>query len=91
MWHRDPVVRQADGSDCGAAALATIALHYRRPIGLQRLRDLAGTDCGGTSLLSLLHAAEKLSFGTGNNAPFPSALLVFRNAGGRYETRHQTA
>src|SRR5262245_18124734 len=62
MWRPYALVRQADGSDCGAAALATLALHYRRPIGLQRLSDLAGTDSGGTSLLRLLHAAEKLGF-----------------------------
>jgi phage N-6-adenine-methyltransferase len=28
----------------------------------------------------------RLNFGAGNNAPFPSALLVFRNAKSRYET-----
>lgn len=55
-------VRQTDQSDCGAAALATIALHYRRPIGLQRLRDLAGTDRIGTNLLGLVHASETLGF-----------------------------
>ena len=55
-------VRQSDQSDCGAAALATIALHYRRPIGLQRLRELAGTDRVGTNLTGLLHAAEALGF-----------------------------
>jgi ATP-binding cassette subfamily B protein len=55
-------VRQADRSDCGAAALATIALHHRVPIGLQRLRDLTGTDRAGTDLLGLLHAAEGLGF-----------------------------
>src|SRR5262249_43829599 len=55
-------VRQDDQSDCGAAALATIALHYRKPIGLQQLRDLAGTDRVGTNLLGLLEAAENLGF-----------------------------
>jgi HlyB family type I secretion system ABC transporter len=55
-------VRQTGPSDCGAAALATIALHYRRPIGLQQLRDLAGTDRIGTNLKGLLQAAEVLGF-----------------------------
>src|SRR2546427_3446810 len=55
-------VRQTDQSDCGAAALATVALHYRRPIGLEQLRELAGTDRAGTNLLGLLRAAEKLGF-----------------------------
>jgi hypothetical protein len=43
-------IRQNDQSDCGAAALATTALHYRRPIGLQQMRDLAGTDRKSASL-----------------------------------------
>ena len=55
-------VRQNDMSDCGAAALATVALHHRRPIGLEQMRDLAGTDRIGTNLLGLLNAAEKLGF-----------------------------
>src|SRR5262249_25021633 len=54
--------RQTGQSDCGAAALATIAMHYRRPIGLQHVRDLAGTDRNGTNLLGLVQAAEKLGF-----------------------------
>jgi len=54
VLHRYVIVRQEDGSDCGAAALATIALHYRRPIRLFELRDLVGTDRGGTSLLAMM-------------------------------------
>src|SRR5262245_34608510 len=55
-------VRQTDQSDCGAAALATVALHYRRPLGVPRLRDHAGTDRVGTNLLGLVQAAERLGF-----------------------------
>ncbi|MBI2920610.1 MAG: peptidase domain-containing ABC transporter [Planctomycetes bacterium] len=55
-------VRQHDQSDCGAAALATVALHHRLPIGLQKMRSLAGTDRVGTNLLGLLKAAERLGF-----------------------------
>jgi ATP-binding cassette subfamily B protein len=62
MFHRYACVRQEDQSDCGAAALATIALHYRRPIGVQQLREMAGTDRIGTNLLGLVKAAEKLGF-----------------------------
>jgi ATP-binding cassette subfamily B protein len=62
MLRRYPCVRQSDQSDCGAAALATVALHYRRPIGVHQLRDLTGTDRVGTNLLGLLQAAEKLGF-----------------------------
>jgi tRNA A-37 threonylcarbamoyl transferase component Bud32 len=62
MLGRYACVRQNDQSDCGAAALATIALHYRRPLGLQQARDVAGTGRAGTSLPGLLEAAEKLGF-----------------------------
>jgi ATP-binding cassette subfamily B protein len=62
MFRRYALVRQTDQSDCGAAALATVALHYRRPLGLQQMRDLAGTDRVGTNLLGLIDAAEKLGF-----------------------------
>jgi ATP-binding cassette subfamily B protein len=55
-------VRQNDQSDCGAAALATVALHYKLPISVQRLRDLCGTDRVGTNLLGLVEAARKLGF-----------------------------
>ena len=62
MFRRYACVRQTDGSDCGAAALATVALHHRRPVGLEQLRDLTGTDRQGTNLLGLLRAAERLGF-----------------------------
>src|SRR6516162_8169827 len=62
MFRRYACVRQRDQSDCGAAALATLAVHHRRPIGLEAMRDLAGTDRIGTNLLGLLQAAEKLGF-----------------------------
>jgi ABC-type bacteriocin transporter len=62
MFRRHACVRQRDMVDCGPAALATVALHYRRPIGLEQMRDLAGTDRIGSNLLGLLKAAEKLGF-----------------------------
>jgi ATP-binding cassette subfamily B protein len=48
--------------DCGAAALATVALHYQRPIGLEQMRELTGTDRAGTNLFGLVQAAEHLGF-----------------------------
>ncbi len=62
MLRRYAFVRQDDQSACGAAALATIALHYRRPLGLQQRHRLAGIDRVGTNLLDLLQAAEALGF-----------------------------
>ena len=62
MWRRYKLVRQNDQADCGAAALATLARHHRRPIGLEHLRDLSHTDRNGASLLGLRRAAELLGF-----------------------------
>lgn len=55
-------VRQSDQSDCGAAALACVAMHYGLPIRLQQMRDLTGTDKIGTNLWELAQAAERLGF-----------------------------
>src|SRR5919106_4314919 len=62
MLRRYACVRQRGQSDCGAAALATIAFHHGKSIGLQRWCDLTGTDRTGTNLLKLLQAAETLGF-----------------------------
>jgi len=62
MMSRYAFVRQDDQSDCGAAALATVALHHRLHAGLQRVRDLAGTDRVGTNLQGMVRAAEQLGF-----------------------------
>ena len=79
MFRRYACVRQADQSDCGAAALATICQHYRRPLGLQQMRELAGTDRVGTNLLGMVQAAEKLGFSAravkGTNEALPAAPL----------------
>ncbi|MFO0888239.1 MAG: peptidase domain-containing ABC transporter [Isosphaeraceae bacterium] len=77
MLRRYAYVRQDDQSDCGAAALATIALHHRVPIGLQQMRDLAGTDRVGTNLLGLVRAAERLGFSArGVKGPFEALTQV---------------
>ncbi len=77
MFQRYTCVRQHDQTDCGAAALATVSLHHRRPIGLQQMRDLAGTDKIGTNLLGLVDAAEKLGFAaTGVKGSFESLTKI---------------
>jgi ATP-binding cassette subfamily B protein len=53
-------VRQADQSDCGPAALATIALHHGVRISREKLRDVTGTDRIGTNMAGLLRGAERL-------------------------------
>ncbi len=55
-------VIQNDQSDCGAAVLATVALHHGLSIGLEKARELTGTDRVGTNLLAVLQAAERVGF-----------------------------
>jgi ATP-binding cassette subfamily B protein len=55
-------VRQDDQSDCGVAALATVAQHYGMNLSVQKLRAAAGTDRRGTNLLGLVKAAEQIGF-----------------------------
>ena len=77
MLRRYACVRQNDQSDCGAAALATVALHHGRPAGLEQLRDLAGTDRVGTNLLGLVRAAEQLGFtAKGVKGPYEALARV---------------
>jgi len=60
MQRRYACIRQTDQSDCGAAALAAVALHSHRPICLQQLHERAGMDRRCTTLLGLAQAAETL-------------------------------
>lgn len=57
-------VRQHDSTDCAAAALAMVCLHYKKEITITRLRDMMGTDLKGTNLIGLQKAAEELGFNT---------------------------
>lgn len=77
MFRKFHCVRQNDGSDCGAAALATIARHYGATYGLETLRDLAGTDKVGTNLLGLVQAAERMGFAAkAVNGPYEALAHV---------------
>jgi ATP-binding cassette subfamily B protein len=77
MFRKYTCVRQHDLVDCGAAALATVALHHRRPIGLEQMRDLTGTDRAGANLLGLLQAAERLGFSArGVQGPYEALARV---------------
>jgi ABC-type bacteriocin transporter len=55
-------VKQRDITDCGAACLASIAMHYNLQIPVSRIRQFAGTDKRGTNVLGLIEAAERLGF-----------------------------
>lgn len=55
-------VLQHDQADCGPAALATVAKHFRLTIGIASIRNKVGTDRVGTNLLGLLKGAEAIGF-----------------------------
>lgn len=50
--------------DCGPTCLRMIAKHYGRNYSLQRLREIAGINRVGVSLLGISEAAEKIGFRT---------------------------
>lgn len=53
-------VKQHDATDCAAACLAMICLHYKKETTITNLRDKMGTDLKGTNLLGLSKCAEQL-------------------------------
>lgn len=84
------LVNQRDMTDCGAACLVSIAAYYNLKIPVSRVRQFAGTDRQGTTVLGLVEAAEKLNFqvktgkgniGTLSKIPLP-AIVHFKLADG---------
>ena len=55
-------VEQHCEEDCGAACIATVALHHGKRLPLSRIRELVGTGAGGTSLLGLRRGADAIGF-----------------------------
>lgn len=55
-------VQQHDATDCAAACMAMICLHYKKETTITKLRDIMGTDLKGTNLIGLSKAAETLGF-----------------------------
>jgi ATP-binding cassette, subfamily C, bacteriocin exporter len=55
-------VKQFDGTDCAAACLAMVCLHYKKETVITKLRDIMGTDLKGTNLIGLSNAADELGF-----------------------------
>ncbi len=44
-------VKQHDATDCAAACLAMICLHYKKETTITKLRDIMGTDIKGTNII----------------------------------------
>lgn len=59
---RHTFVKQHDMTDCAAACLAMVCLHYRKETTITKLRDLMGTDIKGTNLIGLSKCAQQLGF-----------------------------
>lgn len=55
-------VKQHDITDCAAACLAMVCLHYKKETSITALRDMMGTDIKGTNLIGLSGCADKLGF-----------------------------
>jgi ATP-binding cassette, subfamily C, bacteriocin exporter len=99
MFQKYHCVRQTDGSDCGAAALATIARQHGMQFALETMRDLAGTDRVGTNLLGLVKAAERIGFAAKavkgkyealSGAPLPAVAHVRTEEGyGHFVVLHE--
>ena len=55
-------VKQHDATDCAAACLAMVCLHYQKETTIAQLRDMMGTDLKGTNLIGLSKCADALGF-----------------------------
>ncbi|MEE1057513.1 MAG: peptidase domain-containing ABC transporter [Acutalibacteraceae bacterium] len=55
-------VKQHDATDCAAACLAMVCLHYKKETTITGLRDMMGTDLKGTNLIGLSKCADALGF-----------------------------
>ncbi|MHB8126896.1 MAG: peptidase domain-containing ABC transporter [Desulfitobacteriaceae bacterium] len=55
-------IKQFDSTDCAAACLAMVCLHYKKDTGITKLREMMGTDIKGTNLIGLSNAAAELGF-----------------------------
>ena len=55
-------IKQQDITDCGAACLASVAAYYDLNVPVARIRQFAGTDKRGTTILGMTEAAQKLGF-----------------------------
>ncbi|MET0571744.1 MAG: peptidase domain-containing ABC transporter [Pedobacter agri] len=71
------VIKQHDVTDCGAACLASISIHYGLDLPIARIRQYAGTDKKGTNVLGLIEASARLGFyAKGVKASFDNLFTI---------------
>lgn len=74
---RYPLVRQYHSSDCGPACLAAVVQSFGGRTSVTRVRDIAGTHQGGTTLLGLQEAARSLGLdASGATGTFEDLMSV---------------
>lgn len=56
------LIQQLDETDCGAACIAMIAIHYGLHRSITSIRQVSGTDTKGTNLAGMVQASKKLGF-----------------------------
>ncbi|MBE9011419.1 peptidase domain-containing ABC transporter [Pseudanabaenaceae cyanobacterium LEGE 13415] len=59
---RYPFIEQQSAVDCGVACLVMISRYWGKQFSIHQLRSIANVDRSGTSLRSLMDAAESLGF-----------------------------
>lgn len=70
-------VKQQDITDCGAACLASIAIHYKLNVPIAHIRQLAGIDKRRATINKLVEAAQKMGFeANGVYSPFEGLFNV---------------
>jgi ATP-binding cassette, subfamily C, bacteriocin exporter len=68
-------IQQQDLTDCGAACLASISAWYGLQYPIARIRQFAGTDKKGTSILGIVEAAERLGLSAKAIKGEPGSIL----------------
>lgn len=59
---KDILIQQHDIKDCGAACLASVAVHYGLKMPIARIRQICHTDTRGTNVLGLIQGLEQMGF-----------------------------
>ncbi|SMO35770.1 ATP-binding cassette, subfamily B [Chryseobacterium rhizoplanae] len=56
------LIKQHDIKDCGAACLASVAIHYGLKMPIAKIRQVCHTDTRGTNVLGLIQGLEQMGF-----------------------------